>query len=73
VWPIVDENKDNCIIPQVPMGGLRVVTVCDEKNIPRIPIRGCVVIVAGQKTTGAFHQTEVLLPSVLLLPITYVQ
>ncbi len=55
------------------MGGLRVVTVCDEKNIPRIPIRGCVVIVAGQKTTGAFHQTEVLLPSVLLLPITYVQ
>jgi hypothetical protein len=55
------------------MDGLQVVTVCDEKNIPRIPIRGCVVIVAGQKTTGAFQQTEVLRHSVLSLPITYVQ
>ncbi len=55
------------------MGGLQVVTVCDEKNNPHIPIRGCVVIVAGQKTTGAFQQTEVLRPSVLSLPITYVQ
>jgi hypothetical protein len=55
------------------MGGLQVVTVCDEKIIPRIPIRDCVVIVAGQKTTGAFQQTEVLRPSFLLLPITYVQ
>jgi hypothetical protein len=55
------------------MGGLQVVTVCNEKNIPRIPIPGCVVIVAGQKTTGAFQQTKVLCPSVLLLPITDVQ
>jgi hypothetical protein len=55
------------------MGGWQVVTVCDEKNIPRISIRGCVVIVAGQKTIGAFQQTELLRPSVLSLPITYVQ
>ncbi len=55
------------------MGGLQVVTVCNEKNIPRIAIRGCVVIVAGQKPTGAFQQTAALRPSVLLLPITYVQ
>ena len=31
VWPIVMKTKTTASSPQVPMGGLQVVTVCDEK------------------------------------------
>jgi hypothetical protein len=47
------------------MGGLQVVTVFNEKNVPRIVISGCVVIGQSQKLTGSLQQTGVLHHQVL--------